>query len=284
MFGVPNYPGDYAGFHLSFQADGYQEAEHTTPKIEVAKDFDNIVVRMKKKPGTAGAKVTGVRGRVTRNGEPVKHGWAALGFVNGRTMNVPNADVVRRRTTAGPLVVVDEAPVRNGEYALNAYRPGSRYVVVVYEPGHAPTHVGGLKVTEDEVSKVDVACVAGGILDGKVTRQPEALAGQLWAVAFSKTGHCAEARVRKDGTFRFLDLPPGEYGVKVGHDGIEDRDVRVPWPGDGKGKDYKPTKEEWAAYSKAFDAPADPWKRAKRGTVTTKETTTIEVDLPEEMR
>jgi hypothetical protein len=269
---------------LSFHADGYREAEHSTPKIDVQKDFEDIVVKMKKKPGAMNAKPMGARGRVTRNGKPVEKGWVALGILSGGAMNMPNADVMRNRTTASPMYVVDEAAIDKGEYSLKAYRPGSRYVVIVYEPGHAPTVVSGLTIDEDAISNVDIDCVEGGTLEGKVTHHPDALKGQLWAVAFSRTGYRVDARVQKDGTFRFADLPPGEYGVKIGHDGIEDRDVHVAWPGEGKGKDYKPTQEEYEAFQKAFDAPADPWKRAKLATVKAKETTKIDVELPEEVK
>ncbi|HLJ97962.1 MAG TPA: carboxypeptidase-like regulatory domain-containing protein [Gemmataceae bacterium] len=287
MFALPPYRCE--GFHLSFSAKGYREAEYATPPITEHKDFGAIEIKLKPKPTSATAtaataKAMGVRGRVTRDGQPVASGWIALGFIGAEQMNVPNAYVLRNRTTESPLSIVDEGPIRDGNYSLQAYRPGSRFALVVFESGHAPTIHGPLTIPEDEGLSVDVACVPGGSIGGRVQDVPAAFKGQLWAVAFSRTGHRAETRVQSDSRFLFRDLPPGEYGVKIGHEGIQDRDTEVRWPGEGKGAGYQPSKAEMDAYNKATETPADPWRRATRVAVKSEQTASVVMELPDEFK
>jgi hypothetical protein len=273
---------DYEGFHLSFHAQGYKEAEYSTPRIDRQVDLKNIEVKLKRTPGATGARSYGLHGVVTRGGKPVARGWIALALVDRGTPNAPNADVLRGRTTTSPMNVVDEGAITNGEYTLHARGPGKHHVLLVYEPGQAPTLVSNVSIDEQEMASLDIACVPGGDLEGRVPSVPDALRGQLWAVGFSRAGFRAETRVQPDGSFRFTNLPPGEYGVKIGLEGIMDREVRL--AGEGKPSDYKPTKEEVEAWQKAFEAPADPWQRAALGTVRARETAHIAVELPEELK
>lgn len=283
MFVIPPYP--FEGFHLSLYAEGYHEAEYATPPIVEHKDFGDIEIKLKPKPAAATvARTMGVRGRIARDGKPVPTGWVALGFTPAKPMNIPNAYVLRNRTTDSPLYFVDEGPIRNGDFALQAFRPGSRFAVVVFEPGHAPTIQGPLTIKEDELLTVDVDCVPGGSIKGRVSDVPAALQGELWAVAFSRMGHQAETRVKVDGSFLFSNLLPGEYGLKIGYEGVQDRDTYVPSPGHGKAPGYRPTKAEMDAYLKASDAPADPWKRAKLVRVKANETSGVVIDLPDELK
>ena len=76
---------------------------------------------------------------------------------------------------------------------------------------------------------------------------PAGLEGHLWVVAFSRTAIRMEARVRRDGAFAFLRVPPGQYGLKAGHDAYEDSDVP---------RSLDISEEDWVR-------PADPWKRAR---------------------
>jgi hypothetical protein len=95
---------------------------------------------------------------------------------------------------------------------------------------------------------------------------PEAWEGHVWVVAFTKTGIRAETRVDPQGKFAFHRLPPGEYGLKVGHDAYEDSEVP-------RG-DNVPSVE--------WDKPADPWRRAKVVTVVAgQDFGEVELELPE---
>ena len=53
---------------------------------------------------------------------------------------------------------------------------------------------------------------------------PAEWAGSLWAVAFNHAGLRTETRLNPDGAFQFRQLPPGEYGLKVGHDAFMEND------------------------------------------------------------
>lgn len=121
------------------------------------------------------------------------------------------------------------------------------WFVVVEEPGQPLTQVGPIAVSLNREKTLDIVCVKGGVISGRVRGGPTGLEGHLWVVAFSKTAVRAEARVGREGAFAFPPLPPGEYGLKVGHDAYEDPDVP-------RGLDIP--KEDWVR-------PANPWKRAK---------------------
>ena len=65
--------------------------------------------------------------------------------------------------------------------------------------------------------------------------------------------------------FFFGDLPPGEYGLKVGHDAYTDTEVP-------RGTDIP---------KEAYETLADPWKRATVVTVEAgHETSDVELELP----
>ena len=85
---------------------------------------------------------------------------------------------------------------------------------------------------------------------------------------FEGRGHIqAETRISRDGEFCFKMLPPGEYGLKVGHDAYKDSEVPHPL-----------SPEEW---KNASEKKADPWQRAKVVNVTTgRETKDVELELP----
>ena len=58
---------------------------------------------------------------------------------------------------------------------------------------------------------------------------PAGWEGHLWAVAFNKTGIIVDTRVNPDGTYCFQHLPPGKYGLKVGHNAYYDSELTPPW-------------------------------------------------------
>jgi hypothetical protein len=122
------------------------------------------------------------------------------------------------------------------------------WYVVAEEPGHAPTQIGPVAVALRQEKKLNIACVKGGSVAGRVKNVPKGWEGHLWVVAFTKTGIRAETRVDLDGTFRLDKLPPGEYGVKAGHDAYLDAEV----PRRGQ-----------KIPQEAREKRADPWKNAR---------------------
>jgi hypothetical protein len=119
----------------------------------------------------------------------------------------------------------------------------------------------------NERKVVDIASVAGGSVSGRVTGVGREWAGHAWVIAFNRTGVRAEARVDAAGQFRLDRLPPGEYGLKVGHESYRDAEAVEPAkvPPEMRGK------------------PADAWRRAtvvrlKAG----EETDGVTLELPSE--
>jgi hypothetical protein len=184
---------------------------------------------------------------VTRGGRSVEVGWVGLWAPIRARHNAPNASVLRGRTVEREPAVFASAPIRDGAYVLDVPFQDNGWYVAVEEPGQPLTQVGPIAVSLGQEKTLDIACVKGGRIRGRVKGIPTGLEGHLWVVAFSRTAVRAEARLGRDGAFVFPPLPPGEYGLKVGHDAYEDPDVpRAP----------DIPEEDWTR-------PADPWKRAK---------------------
>lgn len=242
-------------------AAGYHEGEAFTSKLAELKTVEGIVVKMRRKDtGTkAEVPVQSVRGAITRAGKPVSGGRVALRSVR-HTTNAPNAYVLRGRTTDGEAVTYATAAVEGGRFELAVPYQKTDWYLAYEEPGRPPTIVGPFEVKLNEAKVVDVACADPGTVAGRVKAVPPGWEGELWVVAFARTGHRAEARVRPDGTFE-LALPPGDYGLKVGHDAFHDKETRVEQPKKKPGEKW--TKEEDDAFKKAWNAPARPWDRAK---------------------
>jgi hypothetical protein len=141
------------------------------------------------------------------------------------------------------------------------------WYVVVEGPGRAITQVGPIAVALNEKKQLDVACTEGGRIAGRVKNVPDEWKGHYWVVAFSKTAVREQTRVGLDGSFTLPPLPPGQYGLKVGHDAYDDPDIPH---GDTRGL----PKEIWATMT-------DPWKRAKVVTLKAGETIRgVELELP----
>ncbi len=127
------------------------------------------------------------------------------------------------------------------------------------------TQVGPIAVDLNEEKKLDIACTTGSSIAGRVQRIPEGWRGHLWVVAFTETGIRYETRVGEDGSFLLALLPPGEFGLKVGHDAYEDAEVP---------RDLHLSKENWGRLD-------DPWKRAMSVTVKPdRATSRIDLELP----
>jgi len=201
-----------------------------------------------------------------REGRPVKTGWAALWRLR-RAPNVSNAILCRSRTIQCVPVVYASAAIHDGAYALDVPYQDKNWYVVIEEPNQPITQVGPIAIDLNEQKKLDLASAAGGSISGSVQNVPKQWLGCLWAIAFTNTGINAEAPVDAAGHFNFKQLPPGEYGLKVGHDAYHD--LEVP-----RGIDIP--RELW-------NAPAEPWKRAIVVKVEAdKDCSGVKLDLPAE--
>ncbi len=186
----------------------------------------NPSFQMKKK--TAGsspdvAKQT-ISGKASRDGRPINVGWVGLWAVPRPPVAV-NTPVMRGRTVVGGPIVYSSAPIRDGNYTLDVPFQNEDWYVAVEEPGHALTQVGPIPIALKEQKKLDITAGEGGRVSGRVKGVPAAWAGHAWVVAFSKTAVRAETWTSPDGTFSLPLLPPGEYGLKVGHEAYEDAEV-----------------------------------------------------------
>jgi hypothetical protein len=261
------FPTEY---HLTLSAAGYHDAEAFTPPVEALKPIGGLKVRMrKKKEGTAPAVARQeLAGSATRDGKPVKSGWAVLWRGRRPATLAFDVSLLRGRTVATDASVVYAAvPVREGAWAVEVPTQGDDWFLSIEEPDHAPTRVGPLEVKLDEKRRLDVACVEGGEISGRATGIPHEWEGHVWVVAFTKDAARVDARVGADGRFKLRDLPPGEYGLKLGHDAFHDKEVPA----------SNPLPKEWR------EKPADPWARARVVKVAPgQQVEGVELELPPE--
>ena len=237
-------------YHLTFSAAGYNDAEAFTPKVTELRQIDGIEVKMVKKGENVKPTMAkqSISGTITRNGKPVPIGWVSLWRLR-RDIDLVNAYILRGRTVVGDPVINASALIRDGKYVLDVPYQNDAWFVVIEEPGQSITQIGPLEVGLNQNKQLDIACTAGGSISGQVKNVPPAWEGCLWVVAFTKTAIRREVRVGNDGAFCIDQLPPGEYGLKVGHDSF--KDCEVP-----RAKDFKDIPKE------AWDTMSDPWKRA----------------------
>ena len=214
------------------------------------KPIEGIVARLRRKTdGSAPTVATQtISGTVTRAGQPVKTGWVGLWALR-RPQNAPNAPVLQGRTVVGPPGTLARAAIHDGTYTLQVPYQSDAWYVVADEPGQVITQVGPIAVALNQAQTVAIACTAGGQIRGRVAGVPTGWEGHVWVVAFTRTGIRREARVAPDGEFALPLLPPGEYGLKVGHDAYDDAEV---YP--GPLARLRP---------ESFQENADPWKRAR---------------------
>ena len=267
-FRVPySRPDEY---HLTFSARGYHDAEAYTRKVSQLQPIKGIKVKLRKKSeGTAAAlRQQSITGAVTRAGKPVKSGWAGLCMMP-RQYDRYSPHMLRGRTVIGDLAVYASTPIQDGKYSLDVRFQDDEWYVVAEEPGQPPTVVGPIAIKLNEKKRLDIECAEAGSIRGRVKNVPAGWEGNLWAVAFSKNAVQAETRVNERGEFRFAQLAPGEYGLKVGHDGFHDPDVP---------RDLNGPKEFW-------ELKPEPWKRATLVTVKSGvESSSVELELPDEAK
>jgi len=255
-------------YHLTFTAAGYHDAEAYSPKVTELRTVTGIVARMKKKNDGSTPTIArqSISGTVNRDGRPIRSGWVGLWALR-RPRNAVNSPVLRGRTVVGEPIPYASAAIHDGSYRLDVPFQSETWYVVVEEPGHALTQVGPVSIALKEQKTLNIACAQGGRIRGRVTDIPAGWEGHVWVVAFSKTAVQAEVRVEPSGQFTLASLPPGEYGLKAGHDAYEDAEV---YPG-------KLARE----HLESFKEIADPWKRAKLVTFKQgRDSVIVEVEFP----
>ena len=241
-------------YHLTFTAAGYHDAEAYSPKVTELKTVGGIVARMKKK--TDGSTPTivpqSISGTVSREGRPVQSGWVGLWALRRprNTVNSPSnagtyrrgrADCLRQRSHSRRILSSRRAiPERGLVRRRRRARPRA--------------HAGWAGLDRSEGSEEARHHLhPGGRIRGRVKDIPAGWEGHVWVVAFSKTAVQAEVRVEPGGQFTLPSLPPGEYGLKAGHDAYDDAEV---YPG-----------KLAIEHPESFKETADPWKCAKLVTV-----------------
>ena len=256
-------------YHLTVGAAGYHDAEAFTPLVSELKPVEAIVIRLRKKlKGTVSdvARQT-ISGTVTRDGKPVKVGWVGLWRLAGDG-NETNVDILRGRTVSARPTVCASATIYEGQYRLDVPYQDDAWYLAVEEPDQALTQIGPVSIGLNETQRRDIVCGKAGGISGRLKNVPSDWQGQLWIVAFTRTGVWLETRADEEGRFSFALLPPGEYGLKVGHDAYHDSEV--PQPSDDA--------ERW---KKAFETNANPWKRAAVVQVEPGQVTEgVELELP----
>lgn len=256
---------------LTINADGYQESELFIDRLTRLAKGDNLLVKMHRVDGEVleGQRITGV---VTDGRSPVPSVWVSL-HPPEIPATVEMVSIQRGRTvpTYRDYYGAQCLSSQEGTFSLRVPHAGP-WFVAVDEPDGKRTMVGPVEIGASENRKIDINTVRGGAIVGQVADVPGDWTGCMWVVAFDRKAHRAEARVRKDGTFRLENLPPGEYGLKVGHDGYTDPEVlRAP----DQASLLKLLRE-------AGQKPADPWREAVVVQVTSGSTTEgVELNCPQ---
>ncbi|HEV3302860.1 MAG TPA: carboxypeptidase-like regulatory domain-containing protein [Planctomycetaceae bacterium] len=235
-----------ANFHITITAEGYVDAEALVDSPRAYQNVEGIVVKARRQRTDSPdvLPVQTIAGTLTRGGQPVPVAWVTLwGMYKER--NTPNASVLRGRTVPAGGYISQSVVSSSGSYSVSAPHQG-RWYVVVEEPNHAPT-IRGLEVRLNQTLKLDIPLDDGGKISGRVRGVPTDSAGDWRVVAFDRTVWKAATRIGVDGTFCVDRLPPGEYGLKVGHDGFHDTDVprRNSWAEKFPDDVWKTTTNAW---------------------------------------
>ena len=257
-------------YHLTFTAGGYHDAEAYTPKVTELKTIEGIVARMKRKTDGSAAADRSADDCRQRDAEwpagPIRLGCSlGLAAAEERAQLAGHARAHGRGRADRPCQFPDPRRV------LQSQRSVPERGLVRRRRGSGPSaHADRADCDRLERKEVARHCLYRGGLHPRSGqgRAPRDWEGHLWVVAFSKTAIREESRAAPDGTFSFPALPPGEYGLKVGHDAYDDPEV---YPG-----------SLMRDHPEAFKENADPWKRAKIVSVRAGQTTEgVEVELPQ---
>lgn len=111
--------------------------------------------------------------------------------------------------------------LRLGTFEL-MYRPtnDSRFLVVEVN-GFPIKQVQWLElVVNNEILEIELDSPSS--ISGQVIGVPRGFDGNIWVVAFTRTGLHLESQVDTQGRFTFKNFGPGIYGLKAGHCGMRD--------------------------------------------------------------
>lgn len=240
-------------YHLTVIADGYEEGEAYTPSVTTLLPIDGIVVKLKRKGSIANAPVVAkqtIVGTIQLGGEPIDAVRAAI-WTKPRATDIVNANVIRGRTSIGDGYVWDTQMLNHGEFTLDVSHPADHWYVLVETPKRVVALEGPFAISTGETKSIELHSRRSGSLRGEVRSDQPAIGESLYAILFSDLGLQYETRVAVDGSFEFLSIFPGSYGLKIGTDAIIDSEIP------GHNEDLS-EEECW----KWNQVPSDPWKRA----------------------
>ena len=254
-------------YHLTLSAAGYQDGEAFTPPVTRLQPVTGIVVKMHRLKHGGQPQIVRQRlcGTVTRDGQAAPTGWVVLTKI-AQQPDKPNVAIWRGRTLpteGGPFAT---AAIYKGKYSLDVPYQSDDWLIEAEVPDGPITQICNVSVPPNENRKLDINIVHGGGISGRVDDIPMQWKDETWVVAFARTGLRFEALVGADGTFTFGQLPPGEYGLKAGHDAFLDAERPAPMLADD---------------DPAYGSPGEPWKRAKIVIVEPDRTTrNVRLELP----
>lgn len=240
-------------YHLLIKAEGYQPFEAFLAPLQEDRDWDVGEFRLRRgsvhdapsvvTQSIRGAyKATKPSAGADRSGEVLITLWEP-GRVIRDAVNCPVffGRTVPSLAACHRSVITDS----DGRFVLEVPFQGD-WLVRVDAPGAAPVIAGPVKVAHGVHRDMVMSPVEGGAIKGKVLNASFFPDTGLWAILFNE-GTIREARqVDLQGHFGFHDVPPGQYGVKVGFLGFRDREVCRGWT-------ESPTDRE---------RPVNPWARA----------------------
>lgn len=206
---------------ITATAGGYRPGELLLPSMAAPLDLEDIVVRLNRADSAAATDAAAkVRGKVAIDGRPCTEGWASICYPKPEadTLNVElcRCCPVPQGASAYCEVELDI----DGTFTFDHVLPAARALLVIAVPGRAP-HVQKLSLAVGARPMLDIALQPGAAIRGRVTGVPEAMRGRLFVVAFDQYVVRRDVRIAVDGSFAVTNLPPGSYGLRVGHDDAE---------------------------------------------------------------
>ncbi|HEY1784864.1 MAG TPA: carboxypeptidase-like regulatory domain-containing protein [Pirellulales bacterium] len=231
--------------HLTATAQGYRDAEVYVLGFDRLGGEPVVTIKLRRRGSAVSAAGQRIRGVVHAGGKPAGQVWVSL-WKKAKEPDSPSATLRRGRTVDGSYhcARVDALTAADGSYLLDVADPGEYYVTARPLAG-APAASPALAIGSGADLTCDLDLPVGGTIRGRVKDVSPDCAERLWVVAFARRPYCAAVPVDRDGRFVVAEVPPGEIGLKVGHEGYLDSDVpRAPFAED------------------AWQQIAEPWKRA----------------------